>query len=303
MQNQQPNYKFYPTLLDAYQRMVDTTTEDFLYQSEDGKWHKNWNEEEGTLHYSDEEVAVLLRRDLIDRINRVPTEPSEAASKGTAFNMIIDSLVKHSKQVEEGQMLVTIKDEESWKEACEAYTKLYEGKEIDATLASRIGQPFILAVVDGFVFCFDIAFCREAAEYFKGCICQYFTKGMIETSKGLVELYGYIDYLNENRVYDAKTTKSYTFGNYQKYWQRFAYPYTLIESEMMNEVSSFEFTVFVLAGGGPRTPLIHGSQYKEVYTYDHEMAKRMLTQQCERFIEFLEANRHLITNRKIFGLE
>ena len=303
MENQQPNYKFYATLLDSFQRMQDTTTEDFLYQSEDGKWHKNWNDEEGTLHFSDEEVAVRLRQDLIDRINRVPTEPSEAASKGTAFNMIIDSIVKKSKVVEEGQILATIRDEEGYASAGELYSKMYEGKTLDPSVPAKVGKPFILAVVDGFVFNFDIDFCREAANYFKGCICQYYTKGNLQTSKGLVELYGYIDYLNENRVYDAKTTKSYTFGNYQKYWQRYAYPFTLIESGMMEEVNSFEFTVFVLQGGGPRTPLIHGTQYREVYTYDHELARKMLTQQAERFIEFLEVNRHLIINQKIFGLE
>ena len=69
----------------------------------------------------------------------------------------------------------------------------------------------------------------------------------------------------------------------------------------MNGVNSFEFTIYVLKGGTGRTPLITGTQYKEVYTYDHELARKMLTQQCERVIEFLEENRSLITNMKVFG--
>ena len=70
---------------------------------------------------------------------------------------------------------------------------------------------------------------------------------------------------------------------------------------MMNEVNSFEFTIYLLKGGSSRTPLITGTQYKEIYTYDHEQARKMLTQQCERLIEFLEQNRSLITNMKVFG--
>ena len=104
-------------------------------------------------------------------------------------------------------------------------------------------------------------------------------------------------------VCDAKTTKQYAFGNYQKKWQRYTYPFTLIESGMMNNVNLFEFTVYVLKGGSSRTPLITGTQYREVYTYDHEQARTMLTQQCERLIEFLEENRSLITNDRIFGKE
>ena len=79
------------------------------------------------------------------------------------------------------------------------------------------------------------------------------------------------------------------------------YPFALIESEMMNDVNSFEFTVFVLSGGTARSPLITGTQYKEVYTYDHKQAREMLVQQTERLIEFLEENRESITNLKVFG--
>ena len=118
-----------------------------------------------------------------------------------------------------------------------------------------------------------------------------------------MELHGYIDYLRQDSLFDAKTTKQYAFGNYQKKWQRYTYPFTLIESGMMNNVNLFEFTVYVLKGGSSRTPLITGTQYREVYTYDHEQARTMLTQQCERLIEFLEENRNLITNDRIFGKE
>lgn len=40
-QQLKPNYAFSPSLLDAFQRMVDTKAEDFFYQDEAGAWHLN----------------------------------------------------------------------------------------------------------------------------------------------------------------------------------------------------------------------------------------------------------------------
>lgn len=309
----QPNYAFSPSLLDAFQHMVDTKVEDYFYQDEAGAWHLNWNETEESLHYSEEEVDALLKQEFIDKVNKVQFPPSESASKGTAFNEIIDCLVKKSKPTNRGIIIKTIRSGEDLYNARIAKSE-YEadvlGKDIvpeninpeeSNELYAKIGVSFIYAALDGFEFFFDKDFCLDAADYFKGSICQYYTKAMIETSKGVVELHGYIDYLRMMMVYDCKTTKRYTFGDFQKKWQRYTYPYTLIESGMMNEVNSFEFTIFVLSGGSSRTPLITGTQFKEVYTYDHTQARMILNQQCERLIEFLEENKSQITNMKVFG--
>jgi len=310
---QQPNYAFSPSLLDAFQRMVDTKVEEFFYQDETGAWHLNWNETEETFHYSEEEVDALLKQEFIDKVNKVPTPPSEAASKGTAFNEIVDCLVKKCKPSNEGIIIKTIRNGEDLYEA-RLKKMSYEADVLGKNVIpeelkpeqsieefTKIGVSFIYVGIEGFEFFFDKDFCLEAANYFKGSICQYYTKANLETSKGVVELHGYIDYLRMMKVFDAKTTKRYTFGDFQKKWQRYAYPFTLIESDMMNEVQSFEYTIYVLKGGSGRTPLITGTQYKEVYTYDHEQARMMLVQQCERLIEFLENNRDKITNEKIFG--
>ncbi len=307
------SYAFSPSLLDAFQRMLDTKAEEYFYKDESGAWHLNWNETEETLHFSEEEVDALLKQEFIDRVNKVPEPPSEAASKGTAFNEIVDCLVKQCKPLREDVVIKTIRNGEDLYDA--RIKKLsYEadvlGKDVvPETLPkqesidqfAKIGVPFIYASVDGFEFFFDKSLCLQASEYFKNSICQYYTKANLETSKGVVELHGYIDYLRQDKLYDAKTTKQYAFGNYQKKWQRFTYPFAMIESGMMNDVTSFEFTIYVLKGGSSRTPLITGTQYKEVYTYDHEQARTMLTQQCERLIEFLEENRSSITNMKVFG--
>lgn len=307
------SYAFSPSLLDAFQRMVDTKTEDFFYQDEEGAWHLNWNETEETFHYSEEEVDALLRQEFIDKVNKVEAAPSEAASKGTAFNEIVDCLVLKRKPMTPGIIIKTIRSGDDLY-AARIKKLTYETEQLGKKESlkelkhqdcidqfAKIGIPFIYVAINGFEFFFDKGFCLEAAEYFKGSIAQYYTKANLETSKGIVELHGYIDYLRQVKVFDAKTTKRYSFGDFQKKWQRYTYPFTLIESGMMNYVQSFEFTIYLLKGGSSRSPLISGTQYKEVYTYDHEQARKMLTQQCERVIEFLEANREFITNKKVFG--
>lgn len=309
----QHNYAFSPSLLDAFQRMIDTKAEDFFYQDETGAWHTNWNELEGTLHFSEEEVDALLKKEFIDRVNKVETPPSEAASKGTAFNEILDCLIKKCKPANPAIVIKTVRNggdlyesrlQKMFYEADEQGMNVIpeELKKEDCIAEyDRIGVPFIYAALDGFEFFFDKDFCIDASNYFMNSICQYYVKSDLETSYGAVGLHGYIDYLRMNKVYDCKTTKRYSFGDFQKKWQRYTYPFVLIESGMMNEVNSFEFTIYVLTGGTTKTPLIAGTQFKEVYTYDHEYARMMLRQQCERLIEFLEANRDLITNEKVFG--
>ena len=308
----QPDYAFSPSLLDAFQRMVDTKAEDYFYQDETGAWHLNWNDAEETLHFSEEEVDELLKQEFIDKVNKKPEPPSEAACKGTAFNEIVDCLILRRKPAK-GFVIKTIRSGEDLYKARVAKLS-YEADELGWDVMpeslnpqdsndqfAKIGISFIYAALDGFEFFFDKDFCLEASEYFKGSIAQYYTKANIETTKGVVELHGYIDYLRQDRLFDAKTTKRYTFGDFQKKWQRYTYPYTLIASGMMNEVNSFEFTIYVLKGGTKTSPVISGTQYKEVYTYDHEQARMMLVDQCERVIEFLENNRSLITNMKVFG--
>lgn len=311
-----PKYRFYATLLDRFQTYLDTQAEDYFYQDEEGKWHKNYSETEDTLHFSQEEVDALLKQELLDAINRVPHEPSEAASKGTAFNEVIDCLIHNRRSENDNVIIKTIT---SGKDLFNARNKNHVriANKLDdiipiipehdlphcEALCKKVASTFIYAACDCFEFLFDIPFCKSVAEYFKGSLSQVFTSATIDTKFGEVELYGYIDELRENKVYDLKTTSRYEFGKYAKYWQRHAYPYTLIESGMCTEINSFEFTAYALKGGTSRTPLITGVQYPEVYQYNHEQSKVLLKEICERFCEFLEDNRSLITNKKIFNEE
>lgn len=268
---QPPKYKIYPSLLDKFTHYLETDEENYMFIGEDGQWHKNYNESTGEFRYSSEEVDELAKWELINAINRIRFD-SEAADKGTTFNEMVDSFV----QKRRSEMV------------------LMKGNRADDTINAEF---------NGRSFCFSFSFVEEAARYFEGCMCQVYTEAILPTSYGDVMLYGYIDELRENKVYDIKTTKQYEFGKYAKYWQRHVYPYCLLESGMCTEVDSFEFTAYKLTGGTSRSPVINGVQYPEVYKYEHEVSKEKLTNICERFIEFLEENRELITDKKIFGGE
>lgn len=267
----QPKYAFYATLLDCFQRYLDTTEDNFFYQDEAGAWHRNYDEQTGEYHFSPSEVDDMAKQELLDRINRVPYS-SPAATKGTAFNAVVDCLI-HKRR--------------------DPKVEMHGDRETDT----------IYAVYEGQAFYFSFSFVEEVAARFEGALSQFYTEAMLPTQYGVVKLYGFIDEMMGNRVYDIKTTgRGYTFGQYGKNWQRHVYPYCLTESGMCSGVQSFEFTCCALAGGTERSPRITGRVYPEVYTYTHAESRDRLTSFCERFIEFLEDNRALITDGRVFGL-
>lgn len=255
-----PRYRIYPSVLDKYQKFLDSdlVVEEF------------WNRAGDSYKLSPEEMSDKLEQELIDTINRVDKEPSEAADKGTAFNEIIDCMVEH-RDTERNDIL------------------LHSSKED------------IKALYNEWEFSFNINLCKNVSKYFSGCIPQYTCSAILPTIFGDVELYGHVDYIGINKVYDLKTTKDYKFGNYSKYWQRYTYPYCLVESGDLQEVTEFEFTV--VEWKGKATEPLNGEIFKEVYTYSHEESKSKLTAICESFIAWLEARREFITNEKIFGGE
>ena len=270
------DYCIYPTLLDAWWKFQNQRLEDFFYQDEQGGWHLNYNEQTGEYHYSQEEMDALLEQELIDKINRVPQEPSEAASKGTIFNEIVDCIIERRGCHHEGWTVESVADENG-------------------------NKTTIHGALDGFDFYFDAAFCKQVAAYFAGALPQYYIEAIMPCRYGNVKLYGWIDELCKDVVKDIKTTKRYEFGNYAHYWQRHVYPYCLIESGDSKAIKGFEFTVVKWAGGTKYNPVISGEMYKEYYTYDHCESSALIRQECERFVEWLEQNRNKITNLKIFN--
>ena len=269
----QPNYRMYPSLLDKF--------EQYLRAEEEAESFFNIDNETGEYKKSPEEVESKLKQSLIDAINRVPFA-SEAADKGTAFNAIVDSFIHRKKHIPTER---------------EPY-EITGDKETNVVQVSFPSSK----LMEAHHFLFDRKWCIEQATYFEGSLSQVSVSAILDTSYGPVELYGFIDELRKDVVYDIKTTSSYSFGKYERGWQRHVYPYCLIASGQMDHVSAFEYTAFALKGGTSRTPLISGTRYPEYYTYNHEQTVKLLTAHVERFIEFLEANKELITDKNIFGL-
>ena len=110
---------------------------------------------------------------------------------------------------------------------------------------------------------------------------------------GNVLLYGYIDYLMPFCTHDLKTTRQYSVGNYKRHWQHKVYPYALFKNGC--NVCDFEYNIAEIGKTYYRT-------YTESYTFAPERDIPLLTQHCEGLINFIQENRDLITDKKIFNM-
>ena len=185
------SYRIYPTLLDGYQDLLDS---DIIYE-------RYWGYSENPP-LSIDEFREKQFQGLIDKINRVPFE-SEAASKGTAFNEVIDCIVQHRNS--KNASVKRVKDE---------YGKVLG---LNATL-------------NGSTFYFPVSLVREVAGYYKGALAQQYVQAILPTVFGDVLLYGYIDYVMPFCTHDLKTTGKYYVGKFKDHWQHRVYPYALLKN-------------------------------------------------------------------------
>lgn len=281
----QPSYKIYPSLLQKFQSLLDV-------EIEVNDPDKNIDSD-GNYKKTADELSDKYEAELLAMVNRESREPIEAASQGTAFNEIVDCLIENRGSSNESIVIRSVWYDPSCKMVISGDPEDIK----DKTGLERI----IEASLDGFTFYFNTQFCKEASSYFKGSIPQYLCSAILPTQYGDVELYGYIDELRQDKVYDIKTTSKYKYGKFENGWQKDVYPYCLIESGDCDEITEFEYTVFLLKK--LKDQPITGTMYRECYSYNHERTRQRLTQMCERFIEWLEAHREQITDRKIFGGE
>ena len=258
-------YAITPSHLDAFQAFLDAEYD----------WGQWWGNSEEPVK-SAEEYAAECEKKLIDQINRCPKEPIEAADKGTAVNEVVDMLI-HNRKCEIKDMNV--------EPNCETHPG-----------AVKVGY-------NGFSWLFSTTFLSDLYKRYPNAISQYPCGAPLQTSKGLVWLYGYLDEWVAYKISDIKTTGEYHFGKYERKWQKHLYPYAVVESGDCTEIQEFEYTVVKLSEPTKKDPIIHGEIYPEVYTNDHEQNRRLLQDICEQFIEWLEYRRELITDSRIFGGE
>lgn len=250
---QQPKYKFYATLLDAFTS----------YLKSDAIWERYWGFSENPPH-TPEEFRQKQFQSLIDTINRVPFD-SEAADKGTAFNEVIDCMIENRKsdKVHVEKILYDMPD----------------GRQVVTGLRATNNNR---------QFDFPLSLCREFANYYKGALTQQYVQAILYTCFGPVLIYGFIDELMPMSVHDIKTTGSYYVGKFKDHWQHMVYPYCLMRNG--SDVRLFEYNVTDFR-----------STYTESYTFLPDRDVPILTAHCEELIRFLQDNRKLITNKKIFA--
>lgn len=268
MSTKKPRYRITPSLLNKWQDLVDA----------DKHWEE-WYGNSDEPSISSEDYYAKCEKELLDACNRVPFV-SEAASKGTALNEIVDCILDRRKQREDMTVERVCSDAEAYK---------------NDVVALRAG-------LDGFTFLFDIGLVNDLTGYFIGATCQHRCEATIETSFGPVILYGDADYIVRDVVYDLKTTSKYSsYGKFESGWQKDVYPWALIESGEMKEVSGFEYTIVPLTGGTASSPLITGEIHTEYYPYNHDASTGRLRAVLEAFIQWIEDHRSLITHPRIFN--
>lgn len=138
------------------------------------------------------------------------------------------------------------------------------------------------------LFKFPMSLCIEFATYYKGALTQQNVEGILETKYGNVKVYGYIDELMPFKIADIKTTSKYFAGKYRKNWQHIVYPFCLNQNGIL--ITEFEYAITDFK-----------NSWTELYNFRAEIDTPKLVEHCEMLIEFLEQNKVLITNTKIFG--
>lgn len=226
---------------------------------------ENWNKYYGSSADPKLTIDEYAAQCRQELIDKINRVPfdSEAADKGTAFNEVVDCLIENRNSTK-----VTV-------------TK---------TLGGDGSVTGLNAVYNGREFFFPIGIVREFSDYFKGALTQQYCEGYLRTRYGFVQVYGFIDELMPQSTHDIKTTSQYYAGKYRKHWQHIVYPYCLYTSGI--DVRRFEYNVTDFR-----------ATYTEMYVFDPERDAMKLNNHCEWFIEFLEANKSEITNKKIFNLE
>lgn len=267
------NYKFYPSILDRFGSYINSSQ---IYNK-----YYGFSEDP---QITEEEFEKKQFNNLINSINRVPIpwEETEEMDKGTAFNEVIDCLIENRKsdKIEVEKVFETIVIGDVSGDADERWAEVIQTDRLIA-LSVRYNNR---------TFQFPFNICKKISNYLKGALTQQYCEAVISTKYGDVLLYGYIDQLLPFRSVDLKTTSKYFAYKYRNNIQKLVYPYCLQQNGI--HINEFEFVVTDFK-----------NVWNELYVFNPEKHIPELIETCERFIEFLEQNKDLITDTKIFAKE
>lgn len=256
-----PKYKFYATLLDAFQ----------AYKDCDETWEMFWGNSDSPS-ISLENYRIKAKQEFIDKLNRVPFD-SDKADRGTALNNVADGIARG-----------------------------YKGNGLG-----------IYAEANGKKFAVPVEFIEWAEKKYGGkyLVPQKYLDATLPTMRGVVQLYGYADFLEIDRIRDLKTTTSYSFGKYKDGWQHIVYPYCASQIDGLEHITQFVYDIVVIkdlyvpkgATEEEKIKLIREGYSidhfnEEIYNYNHEKDLPRLVTICEELIEFLKENECLIDKTK-----
>ena len=219
-------YRFTPSLLDKFQKVLDS---DDFFESDFNVWSEAAAErgecvpeQVGDYRLTAAECYAKAEQELLDAINRVPHEETRPQLLGTLLNEAVDCILEGRNSDEYPNSIRTLRDNDK----------------IPVAVRCMKGE---------FIFNFPYHGVKSIVDNLQGAIPQdrQLPKSAVLTlSNGdEVEIYGYPDYTLRDRVIDLKTTGNYSYYKYERYWQRYAYPYIMVKSGEMESVSRFDFLV------------------------------------------------------------
>lgn len=249
-------YNIYPSLLDAFEYYKQSPDEDAitsLIASINRERKKNIKPDKGTLVNS-----------LVDMM----------AYCGGNVNTFIDGVLSVSKigWVDwEFRELITPRLTNLLPDKIEFY---YRGE-----VGEKESKKFIV----------NIPMLVEMAAPLAYSTTQLRVRSVIDTRFGKVCLYGLLDNIKENVIYDQKTTSRYEFPKYVHNSQHLVYPYCCIKSGI--EVDNFQYRI---------------TDFRNVYVEEYpvkslEYLEDAIRLRATDFIVFLEEHRSFIKDKKIFN--
>lgn len=133
---------------------------------------------------------------------------------------------------------------------------------------------------------FGVDLINTLHERTKGAVWQQYVEGVIDTERGPVMLYGYIDCVLPGLLIDLKCTRVYKGRKFFDSYQHPVYLYCATEQGI--EVDQFEYLI---------------TDDKEIYSETYSFNDKGLRLICESLIDFAERRKKHILNPKFFGEE
>lgn len=138
-------------------------------------------------------------------------------------------------------------------------------------------------------FSFDKELIERMRPMVKGGAWQLFVETTIDVDGHQVRHYGYLDVVRRFQTIDVKTTSQYQWPKFDGGYQH--HVYLLGASDAGAQLSEHMYLITDFK-----------DYYTEVYPFKRDLMINQLRTISRDLISFLENNRHLITDKKIFGL-